>query len=66
MELDDELSNLVDGGIRDIVDTVTWTGGTASSEGGVGLTGDGILKAVLGAVVKRLDRRRASGEVRRS
>lgn len=65
-ELDDELSNLVEGGVRDIVDTVTWTGGVSASEGGVGLTGDGILKAVLGAVVKRLDRRRASGEVRRS
>jgi len=65
-ELDDELSNLVEGGVRDIVDTVTWTGGSSASEGGVGLTGDGILKAVLGAVVKRLDRRRASGEVRRT
>ncbi|KAE8451493.1 hypothetical protein EG329_003566 [Mollisiaceae sp. DMI_Dod_QoI] len=65
-ELDDGLSELVEGGVRDMVDTVTWTGGCASSEGGIGLTGDGILKAVLGAVVKRLDRRRASGEVRRS
>ncbi|KAH6680702.1 hypothetical protein B0J14DRAFT_579171 [Halenospora varia] len=64
-ELDDELCNLVEGGVRDIVDTVTWTGGLSTSEGGVGLTGDGILKAVLGAVVKRLDRRRASGEIRR-
>jgi hypothetical protein len=45
-ELDDELSNLVEGGVRDIVDTVTWTGGAASSEGGVGLTGEGILKVV--------------------
>jgi uncharacterized protein YegL len=57
-ELDDELSNLVEGGIRDIVDTVTWKGRNSTS----GLTGDGILKAVLGAVVKRLDRRRASGD----
>ncbi|KUJ21835.1 uncharacterized protein LY89DRAFT_681227 [Mollisia scopiformis] len=65
-ELDDGISELVEGGVRDMVDTVTWTGGVASSEGGVGLTGDGILKCVLGAVVKRLDRRRASGEVRRS
>lgn len=63
-ELDDELSNM-GGGVRDIVDTVTWTGGRSSSEGGVGLTGDGVLKTVLGSVVKRLDRRRASGEVRR-
>jgi len=45
-ELDDGLSALVEGGVRDIVDTVTWTGGSSSSEGGVGLTGDGILKAV--------------------
>ncbi|PMD12057.1 hypothetical protein NA56DRAFT_713544 [Hyaloscypha hepaticicola] len=46
-------------GFGDIVDTVTWTGGSSQSEGGVGLMGDGILKAVLGAVVKRLNRRRA-------
>jgi uncharacterized protein YegL len=45
-ELDDGLSELVEGGVRDMVDTVTWTGGVASSEGGVGLTGDGILKFV--------------------
>jgi hypothetical protein len=64
-ELDDGLSELVEGGIRDIVDTVTWTGGASSSEGGVGLTGDGILKCVLGSVVKRLDRRPADGANRR-
>ncbi|CZT40258.1 uncharacterized protein RSE6_00133 [Rhynchosporium secalis] len=64
-ELDDGLSELVEGGVRDIVDTVTWTGGISASDGGIGLTGDGILKAVLGSVVKRLDRRRASGDVRR-
>jgi uncharacterized protein YegL len=45
-QLDDELSTMVEGGVRDIVDTVTWTGGRSSSEGGIGLTGDGILKAV--------------------
>jgi hypothetical protein len=45
-ELDDGLSELVEGGVRDIVDTVTWTGGCSQSEGGVGLTGDGVLKAV--------------------
>lgn len=45
-ELDDGLSELVEGGVRDIVDTVTWTGGRSSSDGGIGLTGDGILKAV--------------------
>jgi uncharacterized protein YegL len=60
-ELDDELGNMVEGGIRDIVDTVTWTGGNSDQ----GLTGDSILKCVLGSVVKRLDRRRASGDVRR-
>jgi len=65
-ELDDHLGDEVDGGVRDIVDTVTWTGGRSSSDGGIGLTGDGILKAVLGAVVKRLDRRPASGEIRRT
>ncbi|TVY46464.1 hypothetical protein LOCC1_G003009 [Lachnellula occidentalis] len=65
-ELDDHLGDEVDGGVRDIVDTVTWTGGRSSSEGGIGLTGDGILKIVLGSVVKRLDRKRASGEVRRT
>ncbi|TVY81627.1 hypothetical protein LSUE1_G002621 [Lachnellula suecica] len=64
-ELDDHLGDEVDGGVRDIVDTVTWTGGLSSSDGGIGLTGAGILKAVLGAVVKRLDRRPASGEIRR-
>ncbi|CAG8978244.1 hypothetical protein HYALB_00009141 [Hymenoscyphus albidus] len=58
--LDDHLANKVPGGIRDIVDTVTWTGGNSASEGGVGLTGDSILKVVLGSVVKRLDRQRAS------
>jgi hypothetical protein len=53
-ELDDELSNMVEGGIRDIVDTMTWN----STEGGVSLTGDFILKCLLGAVNRRLDRRR--------
>jgi uncharacterized protein YegL len=56
-ELDDELSNKIKGGVRDIVDTVTWTGGRSPSEGGVGLTGDRILKVCLGSVVRRLDRR---------
>lgn len=45
-ELDDGLVDLVQGGVRDMVDTVTWTGGSAAGEGGVGLTADGILKAV--------------------
>ncbi|KAG9258109.1 uncharacterized protein F5Z01DRAFT_633108 [Emericellopsis atlantica] len=47
-ELDDDLGK--EEGIRDMVDTATW-----SAEAGV-LTADGILKVVLGAVVKRLDR----------
>jgi hypothetical protein len=51
------LSELVEGGVRDIVDIVTWTSGSSASEGGVGLTADGILKAVLRAAVKKLDRR---------
>ncbi|KAG9239094.1 hypothetical protein BJ875DRAFT_449388 [Amylocarpus encephaloides] len=64
-ELDDDLCNMVEGGVRDIVDTVTWTRSVGSSEGGVGLTGAAVLKVVLGSVVKKLDRRRASGEVGR-
>lgn len=56
MELDDELGTLVEGGIRDIVDTVTWTG-RSEHQDAIGLTGDVILKVVLGAVVRRLDRR---------
>lgn len=63
-ELDDGMAGLVQGGVRDIVDTVTWTGRTGGS--GTGLTAESILKVVLGAVVKRLDRRRASGESRRA
>ncbi|KAH8772438.1 hypothetical protein F5882DRAFT_381452 [Hyaloscypha sp. PMI_1271] len=65
-ELNDGLSELIEGGVRDIVDTITWTSGSSQSEGGIGLTGDGILKVVLGTIVKRLNRRRASGEVRRT
>ncbi|KAH8812025.1 hypothetical protein F5884DRAFT_784152 [Xylogone sp. PMI_703] len=64
MELDDDLSNRIDGGIRDMVDTVSWTG--TNSEGSVGLTGEGLLKACLGSVIKRLDRRRLSGDARRA
>jgi hypothetical protein len=58
-ELDDELSNLVKGGVRDIVDTVTWTGGISANEGGVGLTGETVLKVCLGSVNRRLDRIKA-------
>ena len=65
-ELDDSLGEQHDG-IRDMVDTVTWNGRDAAggSSGSGGLSADAILKVVLGAVVKRLDRRRASGESRR-
>ena len=54
-ELDDNLGGEVQGGVRDMVDTTTWDGRTPHA-----LTGEGILKTVLGAVVKRLDRKRAS------
>ncbi|KAF7512657.1 hypothetical protein GJ744_000918 [Endocarpon pusillum] len=54
-ELDDALSSAHD--IRDIVDTIPWTG-----DDGQVLTGPGILKCVLGAVNRKLDRRRGSDE----
>lgn len=57
-ELDDELRGR--SGCRDIVDTVPWSG-----REGVGLNGEGILKVVLGAVHKRLDRKKDSREWRR-
>jgi uncharacterized protein YegL len=57
-DLDDGLSGKR-GGVRDMVDTVTWSGRQGRERA---LTADGILKVVLGAVVRRLDRRRASGE----
>lgn len=50
-QLDDELGKAVKSGVRDIVDTVPWKGQTGQT-----LSGDGILKVVLGAVNKRLDR----------
>lgn len=51
-KLDDELGKKVgNGDIRDIVDTVAWTGSRHST-----LNADGILKCVLGAVNKKLDR----------
>ncbi|KAI9863315.1 MAG: hypothetical protein M1813_003757 [Trichoglossum hirsutum] len=58
-ELDDGLSEM-GGGTRDIVDTVPWSGST-----GEGLNAEGILKVVLGAVNRRLDRKRGSAELRR-
>ncbi|OIW27576.1 hypothetical protein CONLIGDRAFT_440183 [Coniochaeta ligniaria NRRL 30616] len=62
MELDDSLGKDSGKGVRDIVDTTTWNGTSGSRPV---LTADGILKAVLGAVVKRLDRRRISLEQQR-
>jgi uncharacterized protein YegL len=59
-ELDDALSG--EHGIRDMVDTVPWSG-----EDGQTLTADGILKVCLGSVLRKLDRRRGSDErLRRS
>lgn len=51
-ELDDDLARQ---GIRDMVDTATWDSTQGESKG---LSADGILKVVLGAVVRRLDRKR--------
>lgn len=50
--LDDDLAGQ-DGGIRDIVDTVPWSLNTDGSR----LNSQGILKVVLGAVNRRLDRK---------
>ncbi|KAG6360211.1 hypothetical protein INS49_011267 [Diaporthe citri] len=55
--LDDDLAEM-GGGVRDMVDTVSLSQTT--------LSGDGILKVVLGAVVKRLDRARIMDAERRS
>ncbi|KAH0541526.1 hypothetical protein FGG08_004001 [Glutinoglossum americanum] len=59
-ELDDGLEEM-GGGVRDIVDTVPWCGRTGEG----GLNAEGILKVVLGAVNRRLDRKRGSEELRR-
>lgn len=65
--LDDDLAQL-GGGVRDMVDTVSFP--PRSSAAGRGeipvLSGEAILKTVLGAVVKRLDRARIVEEERRS
>ncbi|KAF1347922.1 hypothetical protein BDV97DRAFT_400118 [Delphinella strobiligena] len=53
-QLDDELSDIAGGEIRDMVDTVPFI----SNDGGA-LTGEGILKVVLGAVNRRLDRKKS-------
>ena len=54
-ELDDALSS--EHGIRDIVDTVPWSG-----DEGQTLSADGIMKVCLGSVNRKLDRRRGSDE----
>ena len=55
-DLDEGLADL-GGGIRDMVDTMPWEGKDGT---GQGLDGEGILKVVLGAVNRRLDRKKAS------
>lgn len=55
-QLDDGLAELAgDDDLRDMVDTVPFQGEEEGSE----LTGEGILKVVLGAVNRRLDRKRS-------
>lgn len=54
-ELDDGLVER-GGGVRDMVDTVPWSGGK-----GKGLSAEGILKVVLGGVNRRLDRKDGGG-----
>jgi hypothetical protein len=59
-QLDDELADIAgDDELRDMVDTVPFTNAE-----GARLSGDGILKVVLGAVTRRLDRK--SKELHRS
>ncbi|KAF1986779.1 hypothetical protein K402DRAFT_393402 [Aulographum hederae CBS 113979] len=53
--LDDDLEEITGGELRDIVDTVPFTG-----QGDAPLNGEGILKVVLGSVVRKLDRKRSS------
>ena len=54
-DLDDGIASM--SGVRDIVDTVPWK---SQNGGSSGLNAEGILKVVLGAVNKRLDRKRVS------
>lgn len=56
-DLDDGLAKQAN--VRDMVDTATW-----ESSGRQKLSADAILKVVLGAVVKRLDRRAVDGSRR--
>lgn len=60
-ELDDDLSSQ---GIRDMVDAVTWD--SKNSARNKVLSADGILKVLLGAVVRRLDRKSANGRQTRT
>ncbi|KAI9675780.1 MAG: hypothetical protein M1817_001147 [Caeruleum heppii] len=61
-ELDDDLAEMSGTDLRDMVDTVPWVG----TGGGEGLNGEGILKVVLGAVTRKLDRKKDSREWRRA
>lgn len=67
--LDDDLAQL-GGGVRDMVDTVTFNVRPSNADGLSAsipvLSADAILKTVLGAVVKRLDRARILEDERRS
>ncbi|KAL6871205.1 hypothetical protein J3F83DRAFT_645981 [Trichoderma novae-zelandiae] len=54
-ELDDDLAEL---DVRDMVDTMSWDATAADST--KALSADGILKAVLGGVVRRIDDKRPS------
>lgn len=62
--LDDELKKL-GGGVRDMVDTTSFNG-SAGAGADPSLSPKGILKTVLGAVVKNLDRTNLMEEERRS
>jgi hypothetical protein len=53
-QLDDDLEEIAGTDLRDIVDTVPFTG-----NGNQELNADGVLKVVLGSVVRRLDRKRS-------
>lgn len=50
--LDDDLKSR---GVRDMVDTCTWSDTKAAGRNGATLTSDVILKVVLGAVLRRVD-----------
>ena len=60
-DLDDGIA--ARGGVRDMVDTTPWKPAAGSDE--TQLSADGILKALLGGVIGRLDRKRNSSELLR-